>query len=160
MTRDLWLVCLQDFHEEADANFPVSHQVNQAQAGVIRERLEEEFNPVLLVSHTVEWPAKRSSIYYDFDECRVPWFIENHTIFESKITNISIRFLRSKSAGIGRFNQSLPTSLLRLSRSMVSRQTAFILPMRSRLPSSRKPHDLCSAILATFSGKMLACNVQ
>ena len=42
----------------------------------------------------------------------------------------------------------------------MSRQTPFSLPMPSRIPTTRKPHALCSEMLAEFSGKMLACNVQ
>lgn len=77
MTRDLWLVCLQHFNEETDANFVFTHQVNQPQTRAIPERLKQEFNAVLLVAHFGELPANSSSIYYDFEESRVPIFIED-----------------------------------------------------------------------------------
>ncbi len=51
MPGDLWLVRLQHFHEKTNANFVFPHQVNQPQTGAIRERFEEQFNAVLLVSH-------------------------------------------------------------------------------------------------------------
>lgn len=77
MTRDLWLVCLQHFHEETDADFRIAHQVNQPQTRAICERLKEEFNAVVLVAHYGDLPANSSSSYYDSEECRVPIFIKD-----------------------------------------------------------------------------------
>lgn len=77
MTRDLWLVCLQHFHEETNADFRIAHQVNQPQTSAIRERLKEKFNAVLLVAHFRELSADSSSIYYDFEERIVPLFMED-----------------------------------------------------------------------------------
>jgi hypothetical protein len=49
---------------------------------------------------------------------------------------------------------------LRRSRSSTSRQRPLCWPMRSRLPTSRKPTAWCSATLAVFSGKIPDWMVQ
>ena len=41
--RDFRLRCLQDFHEEADAHFVVSHEIQQAEASSIREGAKQQF---------------------------------------------------------------------------------------------------------------------
>lgn len=51
MPRDFWLIQLQHFHEEADANFILPNQVNQSQTRSIRERLEEKSDAVFVVGH-------------------------------------------------------------------------------------------------------------
>ena len=53
VARDLWLVGLENFDERADANLVVFEQVNEAQAGVIRERFKEKFEIELLVPHLI-----------------------------------------------------------------------------------------------------------
>ena len=53
MARDLWLVYLQYFDEETDANFVVSHQVDQAQTRAIREGFEQYCTAVFFGSHRV-----------------------------------------------------------------------------------------------------------
>jgi hypothetical protein len=63
---------------------------------------------------------------------------EIHTEFDSKTIDTSIRILPSKSNHLFLVIQLMPITLLRLSRSNVSRQTPFILPIRSRFPTKRK----------------------
>jgi len=53
MTRNFWLIQLQNFDEEADTNLVVSDQINQTQARVIGERLEEKCNVVFFFCHFV-----------------------------------------------------------------------------------------------------------
>jgi len=44
MPANFWLVGLEDFHEETDANLFVSKQVQQAQARAICQRRKEPFH--------------------------------------------------------------------------------------------------------------------
>jgi hypothetical protein len=53
-----------------------------------------------------------------------------------------------------------PTTLLRRSSSVTLRQTPFMQPTRSRMPSTRKPAFACIRMLAAFSGNIPACSVQ
>ncbi len=53
-----------------------------------------------------------------------------------------------------------PTTRLRRSTRIVSRQTPSMQPIRSRRPTSRNPHPLTSAMLAAFSGKIAPWSVQ
>lgn len=53
MTRDFWLVYLQHFDEETDANFVVANQINQPQTGAIGERLKEKRNAVFFSGHVL-----------------------------------------------------------------------------------------------------------
>jgi hypothetical protein len=41
MSGDLRLGCVQDFNEVADAHLLFSHEVEQAETGVVAERLKE-----------------------------------------------------------------------------------------------------------------------
>src|SRR3954453_3852539 len=54
----------------------------------------------------------------------------------------------------------VPTSVDRRSSHTTSRQTPPASPMRSRTPTSRKPHVLWRRIDASFSGKTPAVSVQ
>src|SRR6267378_1978350 len=95
MTRDLWLVCPQHFYEETDADFRISYQINQTQARTIRERLEKQFDAVLLVAHCGDHQILRLIITI----LRTAEFLYSqkiHTRFDPKKSDISIRFLRSK----------------------------------------------------------------
>ena len=50
--RDFRLRLLKDLHKVADANFLISHQVEQAKAGIVAERLKEQFHvKVMFSSH-------------------------------------------------------------------------------------------------------------
>ena len=49
---------------------------------------------------------------------------------------------------------SVPTRELRRSVMTVSRQTPLCFPIRSRRPTTRKPHESCNCKLATFSGNV------
>jgi hypothetical protein len=43
MSRDLWLVSLQNLNARADAQFVVTQQVNEPQAGVVSQCFEDQF---------------------------------------------------------------------------------------------------------------------
>ena len=53
MPGNLRLINLQNFDEEAHANFVVSNEIYQPQTSVIRECLEQEFETIFLVAHAV-----------------------------------------------------------------------------------------------------------
>ena len=61
MARNLWLGCIQNLYEVADADFLFSHEVKETQAGVISQRLEELLH--------VEQRFTSHTKYIRIDEC-------------------------------------------------------------------------------------------
>src|SRR5262249_45376773 len=59
-----------------------------------------------------------------------------------------------------RFDLDHVITSLRRSRNTVSRQTPSRFAIRSRVPTTRKPHFWCNARLARFSGKIDVWTVQ
>jgi hypothetical protein len=96
MTRDLWLVYFQHFHEETDANFVVSDQIDQPQAGMIRERFKEKCDAIFFAAHTVPCPSQPVQNGGLLITILTPAEFLFQTEFWSKIAILSIRFLRPK----------------------------------------------------------------
>jgi hypothetical protein len=56
VTRNLWLVYLENFDTRTDAYFFVADQVNQTESGLVCEGFEKGFNVDFLLTHPiVDW---------------------------------------------------------------------------------------------------------
>jgi hypothetical protein len=75
--RDLRLINLQHLNEETNANFVVSHEINQPQASVIRECFKQKCDAIFFVAHGVSIYLFGWLNYYDFWCFRVPFLPNN-----------------------------------------------------------------------------------